>query len=595
MHFYPTDQEIEAAASLLVSKYEISSHLLGELFGRENRDHANQILASLGEVKIDKFQLAKLLIAKKGVCLFSGADEETRKLRRSLLETLDEARLVNLFKNYGPKDSSINNPGHMITPLVEKRWFGGGNWPREFVSKLGFPLIFAGVKEESLKITTIMDVPPRMTLPDLAEFQMGLKDKMRKVLERDEDKTRCVVTLPTGGGKTRVAVEAFIEWLEPRFAQEQYLIWIAQSEELCEQAIQCIKDLWSNNEYLYPLRIYRFFGDYEPDLEDLIGGVVVCSIQKLHNQIKKGGTILDNILLETGAMVIDEAHRAVSFMYNNLFDHIEKIRNDDLFPICGLTATPGRAGLNRQEETKKLVDRFEWYLIKPDLGPEYTENPLKYFVEHQFLARAKHITYRSGIEYVLKEHEVYDDPTTDERLSPGFLKRLAVDEQRNLLIIKRLLKIPKNKPTLVYACTVEHAHFLAVILSQKGRTAGVISSETPLTIRRGFIKAFKKGEINFLLNFGVLTTGFDAPNTEYVVICRPTTSVILYEQIIGRGLRGPKFHGTKECTIIDFADNIKRLGGPLAYERFSDDWTWDEEREEGVGQSVFKEIAATND
>lgn len=86
MHFYPTDQEIEIAANLLVNKYEISSHLLGELFGRENRDQANQILCSLGESRIDKVQLAKLLIAKKGVCLFSGADEETRKLRRSLLK-----------------------------------------------------------------------------------------------------------------------------------------------------------------------------------------------------------------------------------------------------------------------------------------------------------------------------------------------------------------------------------------------------------------------------------------------------------------------------------------------------------------------------
>lgn len=496
---------------------------------------------------------------------------------------------------YGPKDSSISNPGHMITPLIEKRWQGGGNWPRDFVSKLGFPLIFAGVKEESLEITSITVVSPRMTLPDLVEFQIGLKDKMRKVLERDGDKTRCIVTLPTGGGKTRVAVEAFIEWLEPRFAQEKYFIWIAQSEELCEQAIQCIKDLWSNNEYLYPLRIYRFFGDYEPKFEDLKGGAVVCSIQKLHSQIKKQSIILDNILNETGAMVIDEAHRAVSFMYDNLFNHIKKIRKDDLFPICGLTATPGRAGLNRQEETAKLVSQFDAYLIKPDLGPEYTENPLKYFVEHKFLARVKHITYRFGVEYVLKDNEIYDDSTTDERVGRVFLKRLARDEQRNLMIIKRILKIPRNKPTLIYACTVEHAHFLAVILNQKGRTTGVISSETPQTIRRGLTKAFKKGEINFLLNFGVLTTGFDAPNTEYIVICRPTTSVILYEQIIGRGLRGPRFHGTEECTIIDFADNITNLGGPLAYERFSDDWAWDEEQEEGIGQSAIMEIAVMND
>jgi superfamily II DNA or RNA helicase len=282
-------------------------------------------------------------------------------------------------------------------------------------------------------------------------------------------------------------------------------------------------------------------------------------------------------------------------MYDNLFNHAEKICNKDLFPICGLTATPGRAGLNKREETAKLVSRFDAYLIKPDLDAKYCENPLKYFIDNKYLAHAKHITYRSGIEYALKENEVYNDPTSDERLTPGFLKHLANNKQRNLLIIQRVLKIPKGKPTLIYACTVEHAHFLAVILNQKGRTTGVISSETPLTIRRGIIKAFKNGAIDFLLNFGVLTTGFDAPNTEFVVICRPTTSVILYEQIIGRGLRGPRFRGTEECTIIDFADNIKRLGGPLAYERFSEDWVWDEEKEEEAVPPIFDEVATTND
>ncbi len=138
------------------------------------------------------------------------------------------------------------------------------------------------------------------------------------------------------------------------------------------------------------------------------------------------------------------------------------------------------------------------------------------------------------------------------------------------------MSLPEGTPTIVYACTVEHAHLLSVILTEKGRTAGVISSETPLTIRRGLIYDFKAGETEFLCNFGVLTTGFDAPLTKCIVVCRPTTSEILYEQIIGRGLRGPRFGGTEECTIIDFAENIHRLGKSLAYARFSHFWTSDQ-------------------
>jgi len=105
------------------------------------------------------------------------------------------------------------------------------------------------------------------------------------------------------------------------------------------------------------------------------------------------------------------------------------------------------------------------------------------------------------------------------------------------------------------------------------RKAAAVSSKSPMTLRRSLIQKFKDGEIEFLCNYGVLTTGFDAPKTECIALCRPTTSEVLYEQIIGRGLRGKKFGGTQKCTIIDFADNILRLGRPLAYERFSDYWS----------------------
>ena len=104
------------------------------------------------------------------------------------------------------------------------------------------------------------------------------------------------------------------------------------------------------------------------------------SIQKIHNSLKSENELFDCILLETGAMIIDEAHRAVSFMYDNLFDRAYELRGEDLFPVCGLTATPGRAGINAAEETAKLVKRFEAYLIKPDLGEAYADNPLRFSV-----------------------------------------------------------------------------------------------------------------------------------------------------------------------------------------------------------------------
>ena len=100
-----------------------------------------------------------------------------------------------------------------------------------------------------------------------------------------------------------------------------------------------------------------------------------------------------------------------------------------------------------------------------------------------------------------------------------------------------------------------------------------------MTIRRGVIEDFRSGKIEFLCNFGVLTTGFDAPKTECIAIARPTTSEVLYEQIVGRGLRGPEFGGTETCLVMDFADNIKRLGRPLSYLRFKHPWATHKEED----------------
>ncbi len=578
MNLFPNNKEIEQAVDLLVNKYNLSTQLLNKLFNL--REHINELLKELDNRILDRAQLARLLVIKKGPMLFSGSTTEIRELRKQLLRNLPKQSIEELFiKHIGNEKNAIKNHGHMIRPLSEKKWHPGKSWAKDFVRTTGFPLIFAGVKEESsANSREVIDVSPRIPVPPLVSYQIEVKNKMLEVLECNGDKTKCMVTIPTGGGKTRVAVEAFIQWMMPRFAQQKYLVWIAQSEELCEQAIKCIEQLWQDKEFSHSLRIYRYFGGRDLKEDDLIGGVVVASINQLHHRIKSEDEVLFEILKNTGSMIIDEAHRAVSSMYDQLLDTAEQICGEDLFPICGLTATPGRAGINRDDEISKLVNRFDTYLIKPFISKEFEHNPLEYFREHKFLARANHINFKSGLEFAMTEEE-FKQPVeyADEMLKPGFLKRMANSKPRNIMIIERLLRIPKKMPTLVYACSVEHAELLSVILAEKGRTTGLIIAKTPLTIRRGLIEDFKKRKIDFLCNFGVLTTGFDAPLTEYIAICRPTTSAILYEQIVGRGLRGPAFGGTAECTIIDFTDNIHRFGDSMAYARFSNYWTSDVE------------------
>ncbi|HUK88839.1 MAG TPA: helicase-related protein, partial [Blastocatellia bacterium] len=89
---------------------------------------------------------------------------------------------------------------------------------------------------------------------------------------------------------------------------------------------------------------------------------------------------------------------------------------------------------------------------------------------------------------------------------------------------------------------------------------------------RRMISEFKRGQYKVLCNCEVLTTGFDAPKVTHVVVARPTVSGVLYEQMIGRGLRGPQFGGTKQCVIVNCRDNYGSRRPALGYDAFRRLW-----------------------
>ncbi|MDQ6598109.1 DEAD/DEAH box helicase [Bacillus salipaludis] len=575
MNAFPSDLEIEQIVELLIDTYNVTLTTLTKFLGKEKYKQLNHMLTAFGDGTVYGNQLARMIVIEKGPYFFAGSNKEVRDLRAHLLRQLAEDKLIELYERNPITGRNIRSSSYMINALAEKKWVVGGKWARDFVKTFGFPLVFSGIalpKDHSTD--PFQDIEPRKKVPPLVEYQMGLKQRMLEVLNQDQDKTRCVVTLPTGGGKTRVAVESFIDWLQPRFAEGKYMLWIAQGEELCEQAISCKTDMWQEREFPESLRVYRYFGGKTVKVEDMIGGAVIASIQQLYSRIQSDDEALDEILKNCGAMIIDEAHHATTKSYNALFDKARQLAGEDLFPICGLTATPGRSN----GETMKLVDQFEAYLIHPKLPDmvRYKVNPLLYFREEGFLAEPIFMLHDNGLEM-----EVTDDMLNEEDdLSPEFLRQLAANHERNFDIIEYMQRIPEGSSTLVYSCTVEHGEFLAMMMNSMGRKSAVISAETPKPIRRMYISAFKQGEIEFLFNYGVLTTGFDAPKTDHIIICRPTTSIVLYEQMVGRGLRGEKFGGTKYCKIVDFSKNIKRHGQPLAYARFLAEWQVREVKED---------------
>ena len=556
----PTREEVATVVNIL--DRHLSTRFINILIDESKSLYGIEQI--LGEELCNKSKL-RLLINQKEARLFAGSQKRTIELRKKLLETLPNDQIEDLFGKFGKtKGASLS---HKIGQLSQMNWHNGKCWPSTFTNLFDFPKVFSGIKREK-RLPTVETIEPLVKLPPLRDFQIELKNKLKEVLSQKGNKVRCIVSLPTGGGKTRTAVEAFIEWLQPRFEQGLYLIWIAQSEELCEQAIECIRQQWSSKEFPEALRIYRFFGSTTIEAGELEGGVVVSSIQQLNARLGKREATLTEIVKNAGAIIIDEAHRATTSMYKEFFNFCLQEHSEELFPICGLTATPGRSFNN----TEKLVNVFESELFTPvtTLGAAFKTNPLEYFRAKKYLARPIHKSCNTQVTIGVPANESINQ--FKDRLQKQIQKQLAKNKNRNKLIVRDLLGVPKGKQSIVYACTVDHAEMLATVLNYYGRRATAISAKTPRHYRRKLIEQFKNGDIEFIMNYGVLTTGFDAPKTEYIFICRPTFSEVLYEQIVGRGLRGPVFGGTETCNIVDYCDNYERFGDQQAYKRFENFW-----------------------
>ena len=129
-------------------------------------------------------------------------------------------------------------------------------------------------------------------------------------------------------------------------------------------------------------------------------------------------------------------------------------------------------------------------------------------------------------------------------------------------------------PTIVFACSVQHGQLLSSMLLLENIPNALVIGEMTSIDREDAIRKFKdrNDETNIIINYEVLTTGFDATNIECVFITRPTQSVVLYSQMLGRGLRGPQMGGKAECLLIDIKDNLDQYDENMAFSHFDNYW-----------------------
>ncbi|OLT00087.1 hypothetical protein BJF90_07275 [Pseudonocardia sp. CNS-004] len=477
----------------------------------------------------------------------TGAAPTGERLARLALNTHGEGILSHHAKDVAAR--------HEAAPHT----FTGTNVSRRFVTDLGLPESFAGSTPVTRPEVEEVDGPSE--LPLLHDYQETVAARMVDLLSQEEP-GRAMLRLPTGAGKTRVAVEAILRLVHQREITGP-ILWIAQSDELCEQAVQSWRYLWAKVGPERTLTINRFWdGNDATPVSDTVQ-LVVATDATLYRRLDDD---VYDWLRNPALVVIDEAHRAISKSYTAILDHLGLTRWRTARPLVGLTATPYR-GLN-EDETRRLVERFDQRRL--DEGLFGNENHYVALQGLGVLAKVDHRELR-GSTLTLTESE--RATVSQYHVLPSSAEeQLARDVERNETIIAEIAKLPSEWPVLVFATSVNHSKLLTAMLNDIGIPSTAIDNYTPMSERRRRIQEYREGKRRVITNYGVLAQGFDAPRTRAVVIARPTYSPNVYQQMIGRGLRGPLNGGEDTCLILDVQDNIVNYGAKLAFTGFEHLW-----------------------
>ena len=351
----------------------------------------------------------------------------------------------------------------------------------------------------------------------LYDYQEDMKGRIEGELRLHRS---VMAQMPTGTGKTYL-LTAVIDSFVSNNPMEK--VWIvAHRRELVSQIDETVR------------KSHSYFAS---NTSSLLSSVKAMSIQWLMRHY-------DEIEEEPGMIVIDEAHHALAKTYKEMWERFPNAK------FLGLTATPCR--LNG----KGFTDLFD-ILVQSWSVPE-------------FISKGRLATY----DFV----SIKSDGMT-QRLIDSLQKRGADGDYQNkemdMLLNKKptierlyqsLEEFGKDRKGIVYAINISHAQKITKLYQENGVKAIAIDSKTPATERQQDIEAFKKGDIQVLVNVDIFSEGFDCPDVEFVQLARPTLSLAKYLQMVGRGLRVAK--GKKNCVIIDNVGLYRVFGLP------SQVWNW---------------------
>ncbi len=398
------------------------------------------------------------------------------------------------------------------------------------------------------------------TFYPLFKHQIKATSDCLKILK--SSRPRVFLHMPTGSGKTRTAINIMTTLLREEL-NNFVIVWLANKEELCDQAYEEFYKAWQiiGNQ---TVKIFKHYGGKRSNLKEIVeytsknSAVVFSSLDMMYEDLSNNIETVINLSKNTGLVVMDEAHLTIAKTYKSI---LENLAPTNKTAILGLSATPGRSYRNVEEDLE--LKNF-YYGQKVGLKVTNQKNIIEWLIKNRFLAKAKiqKIDFETDLAKLFTKNEIQNELIRirdGKDYSKRFRDKLSNDNERIELILNLIKEQSKsNEKIIVFSSSKDNAIAISDLLNIDGINSASVTSDTDPENRKKIIENFKnsKSNLNILINYDVLTTGFDAPKTKIAIITRPTTSIVLYHQMIGRVVRGKKQGGNLSCDILTVADTL---------------------------------------
>ena len=524
-----------------------SSEDLERYIGKKTLSNLNYYLPLLKNDEFNPSDIYKRSNLAKIFDSFYGVDHlEKKSFREEFFSSLSDEKLREIsFELF--EDSKFDRK-KIITKILKIKWIKSDQIEKLFeLLNLNKSLIPEKKIPPKQLINNFFPLKP---FKQLKSYQFPVYFKSMEQLK--ESGSRFIIKMPTGSGKTRVAMEVISDYINSS-DEKVNIIWLAHQKELCEQAYECFVDVWSHLSKK-KLNLHRMWDENDstkfPDqLED--NNFFIGNFQKISSNIDSEENNISNLKDEVTLIVVDEAHRVLAPTYKKAVNYFSNFKTK----IIGLTATPGRSYKN-EEENKKLAKFFRDNFVEIIISKG--KRVISYLRSINVLSTVKYepIHVEETISLSAKQKEYI---ASFDKLPVDVIEQLSNSQIRNYEILKRMKNIldehPKSK-VLFFGLSIDHSKFICAMLNIMGINAKHVDGNTSGTRRSASLLDFKEGNLSVLCNERLMSTGFDAPKSNVAIIGRPTQSVTLYSQMIGRVMRGKKAGGNNECKIITVKDPI---------------------------------------